>query len=180
MEPMSALVELRTFRAMMDGPTFCWDLHLVQTVGSGDDLPYELSSLAGAVDEAVEGEGAFDGKKNRTDRIFVSATTARGGLDAEDDDELPGGPAKWLDEAPGWMRYVKLTAKPGGCELVWCVRVEGGPEVAEAIARAWQGWSRVVLTPGQQPLPMETPKKRDDDVIKLQPRKRSSTTEKRS
>lgn len=135
---------LRSFRPVMDGASFCWDLFFL---ASDTDLPEFLGELEGLVDAAQADGPAIELTKNLNDRVFVTCKN----VDA--DGELD----TYIDEHAGWIRWVKVKATSGRLTVEWGVRIEGPSELGSPIAAAWNGNSEVVCESAQQSLLQAAP-----------------------
>jgi hypothetical protein len=143
-EGASATLVLRSFRAVMAGPVFCWDLFFVETAEAADD-PIELPAWLDEWDApltAALGGPALMVKQNLEDRVFVTAQA-----------EIDGTVHRWLTDREGVLRWVRLQAREGRAELLWCLRVEGGSELGTPIAQAWTLRSTVRTVGAQLVIP---------------------------
>lgn len=131
---------LRSFRAVMDGATFCWDLFF--EANDPEELPECLCEAESLTNAAKEGAPAVKLEKNLKDRVFV--TCKRVDADGELD--------TYVDDHAGWLRSVEVRASADSLTVEWAVRIEGGAELGSPIAGAWKGLSEVLCTSAQQTL----------------------------
>ena len=94
-----AVLILRSFRAVKDGHTFCWDLYLVAAEqGDEVELPAWLDAWEAPFRAAQAGHPALMVRQLLDDRVFASAVAS-----------IDDGPAHaWLTDAPAWLRWVKV------------------------------------------------------------------------